>query len=642
MISAQDLSVEFGGKPLFSGASFVVNRRDRIALVGRNGAGKTTLLNIISGLQSPSSGSVAVQNGITIGYLPQHMTLADDKTVIEEVREAFSHIALINREIDEVNQQLSTRTDYDSPEYHKLIDRHAHLNERLALEQADNYEAEAEKALIGLGFERGDFNRPTAHFSGGWRMRVELAKLLMRKPDALLLDEPTNHLDIMSIQWLENFLKSKSSAVIVVSHDRAFIDNVTNRTIEISCGKIYDYNVPYSKFVELRRARVEQQTRAWQNQQKQIQDTEEFIERFRYKATKSVQVQSRIKQLAKIERIEIDQIDNSHISLKFPPAPRSGDYPIILDDVAKSYGSLQVFSHATFTIKRGDKVAFVGKNGAGKTTLVKCIMGETPFTGSLKIGHNVKIGYFAQNQAQLLDPSLTVFDTIDYVAVGDIRTRIRDILGAFMFGGDEADKKVSVLSGGEKARLAMIKLLLEPANLLILDEPTNHLDMRTKDVLKDAIGAFDGTVIIVSHDRQFLDGLVSKVYEFGQGKVKEHLGGIYEFLERKRIESLSQLETPDARANDTPKNSAPDAARLSYEARKEREKTLRRAQRRIDDTEKLIADIESQIKQLEIQLTQGPAADPSIYTRHSLLQRQLDAAMEQWEEASLELEEIRQ
>lgn len=660
MISVQNISVEFGAKPLFDGANFVINKRDRIALVGKNGAGKTTLLNILAGQQNPTTGTVAVQNGITIGYLPQQMKLQDTRTVMEEVREAFSHIDLIHHQIEEINLQLTTRDDYESQSYHDLIDHLTQLNERLTIESGEGWEAEAEKSLIGLGFERTDFGRPTAEFSGGWRMRIELAKLLLRRPDVLLLDEPTNHLDIESIQWLEGFLKSKPGAVVVVSHDRAFIDNVTNRTIEISCGKLYDYNVNYSHFVELRRERVEQQTRAYLNQQKQIQDTEEFIERFRYKATKSVQVQSRIKQLAKIERIEIDEVDTSHINLKFPPAPRSGDYPLILDEVSKNYGDLHVFGGVTFTVKRGEKVAFVGKNGAGKSTLVKCIMGEIPFGGTLKIGHNVKIGYFAQNQAQLLDESLTVFDTIDRVAVGDIRTRIRDILGAFMFGGEASDKKVRVLSGGEKTRLAMIKMLLEPVNLLILDEPTNHLDMRTKDVLKDAIRAFDGTVVVVSHDREFLDGLVSKVYEFGHGHVREHLGGIYDFLEHKKMDSLRELEieadAPVSKLNTNnkalqekdgnkgkpvEKSANEQIGKISYAERRERERMVRRAQKRVDDCESEIALIEEQIKAIEETLAAGDNSDATVYDRHAALQKQIENAMSHWELACEELEEIK-
>jgi len=542
MISIQDLKVEFSSQLLFDNVSFVINKKDKIALVGKNGAGKSTMLKIIAGLQSPSSGTVSKSTDLTIGYLPQQMTLVDKYTVKEEVMKAFDHIKELDNQIAKMNQELAERTDYDSADYQDLIDRLTHKNDLRAMYQAENYEAEIEKTLLGLGFDRTDFDRPTSEFSGGWRMRIEIAKLLLKRPDVLLLDEPTNHLDIESIQWLENFLKLHANSLLLVSHDKEFFDNVTNRTIEISCGKIYDYNVNYSHFVQLREQRVEQQLRAYENQQKMIHDTQEFIEKFRYKPTKAVQVQSRIKQLAKIVPIEVDEVDTSRLRLKFPPAPRSGDYPVIAEDVSKTYGEHNVFHDVTFTIKRGEKVAFVGKNGAGKSTLVKCIMGEIPFEGNLKIGHNVKIGYFAQNQAQLLDGELTVFDTIDQVAVGDIRTRINDILGAFMFGGPASEKKVKVLSGGEKSRLAMIRLLLQPVNLLIMDEPTNHLDMRTKDILKDAIKDFNGTVIVVSHDRDFLDGLVEKVYEFGGGHVKEHLGGIYDFLAQKNMESLHELE----------------------------------------------------------------------------------------------------
>jgi len=542
MISINNLSVEFSAVPLFDNINYVINKKDRIALVGKNGAGKSTMLKIIAGLQAPTSGSVAVPQDITVGYLPQQMVLSDTLTLRQETRKAFSHIDEMHRRLDSLNNQLAERDDYESPQYQKIIDELTTLTERIAIEESDNQEAEMEKTLIGLGFSREDFDRPTSEFSGGWRMRVELAKLLLSHPDVLLLDEPTNHLDIESIQWLERFLVARAKALVLVSHDRAFLDNVTNRTIEISLGKIYDYSVNYTAFVELRRQRIEQQMRAYQNQQKQIADTEQFIERFRYKATKSVQVQSRIKQLAKIERIEVDEVDTSRLNLRFPPAPRSGDYPVIADNVGKRYGDHQVFDNATFTIKRGEKVAFVGKNGEGKSTLVKCIMGEIEHTGTLRIGHNVKIGYFAQNQAQMLDPDITVFDTIDRVATGDIRLKIRDLLGAFMFGGEASDKRVGVLSGGEKTRLAMLRLLLEPVNLLILDEPTNHLDMKTKDILKQAIDDFDGTVIVVSHDREFLDGLVEKVYEFGGGRVTECLGGIYDFLEKKRLASLAELE----------------------------------------------------------------------------------------------------
>ncbi|MDE6860890.1 MAG: ABC-F family ATP-binding cassette domain-containing protein [Duncaniella sp.] len=667
MISINSLSVEFSAKSLFDNISYIINRKDKIALVGKNGAGKSTMLKIIAGIQKPTSGSVAAPHDTTIGYLPQHMTISDTATVIEEVRSAFSHIDKMRTRLDEINNELATRTDYESQGYQDLIEAMTTLTDRLAMEEGENCEAEIEKTLLGLGFMRSDFNRPTAEFSGGWRMRIELAKLLLTRPDVLLLDEPTNHLDIESIQWLENFLLTKANAVVLVSHDRAFIDNVTNRTIEISLGKIYDYSVNYSKYVTLRQERLEQQMRAYQNQQKMIQDTEDFIERFRYKATKSVQVQSRIKQLAKIERIEVDEVDTSHLSLKFPPAPRSGDYPVIADNVGKAYGEHQVFDNATFTIKRGEKVAFVGKNGEGKSTLVKCIMGEIPFTGNLKIGHNVKIGYFAQNQAQLLDEDATVFDTIDRVAVGDIRTKIRDILGAFMFGGEASDKKVKVLSGGEKTRLAMIRLLLEPMNLLILDEPTNHLDMKTKDILKQAIKDFNGTVIIVSHDREFLDGLVEKVYEFGGGKVKECLGGIYEFLEKKKLASLAELErtthtqSPDkgntgSRMNDTlakkpiassaivastesSNRQTATTGKLTYAQQREQEKLIRKARKKVEEAEAEVSRLESAITEIESEISAGnPPAD--IYERHAVTTKQLENAMSVWELASMELDKI--
>lgn len=656
MISINALSVEFSAKSLFDNISYVINDKDRIALVGKNGAGKSTMLKIIAGLQQPTSGSVAVPAGVTIGYLPQHMITADGFTVLEEVRKAFSHIDEMHRELDRLNAQLAERTDYESESYHKLIEDMTGLSDRIAMQASDNCEAEMEKTLLGLGFVREDFNRPTSEFSGGWRMRIELAKLLLTKPDVLLLDEPTNHLDIESIQWLENFLITKAKAVVLVSHDRAFIDNVTHRTIEISLGKIYDYSVNYSKYVELRKERIEQQMRAYANQQKQIADTEAFIERFRYKATKAVQVQSRMKQLAKIDRIEVDEVDTSHLNLRFPPAPRSGDYPVIADNVGKAYGAHQVFNHATFTIKRGEKVAFVGKNGEGKSTLVKCIMGEIPFTGNLKIGHNVKIGYFAQNQASLMDETLTVFDTIDRVAVGDIRTKIRDLLGAFMFGGEASDKKVKVLSGGERTRLAMIKLLLEPVNLLILDEPTNHLDMKTKDILKQAIKDFDGTVIVVSHDREFLDGLVEKVYEFGGGKVTECLGGIYDFLEKKKIESLRELELTKSPGSgqsekkvETPKGSPQrqndeekviEKPRRSYAEKREHEKIVRKARKKVEDAEAEIARLETEVKSIEDQLATGTVTDPEIYTRHAEANKALENAMSVWELASMELEEL--
>ena len=572
MVSVDNLKVEFGVMPLFEDVSYVINKRDRIALVGKNGAGKSTMFKILAGIQAPTSGSVSVPRDVTIGYLPQVMILSDKHTVMEEAEMAFEHIFDLQASIERMNQELADRTDYDSENYHKLIEKFTHDNERFLMMGGTNYTAEIERTLMGLGFSREDFNRPTSEFSGGWRMRIELAKLLLRRPDVLLLDEPTNHLDIESIQWLENFLKTSAGAVVLVSHDRAFINNVTNRTIEISCGHIYDYKVAYDEFVVLRKERREQQLRAYENQQKQIQDTEDFIERFRYKATKAVQVQSRIKQLEKIVPIEIDDEDNSALRLKFPPAMRSGNYPVICDGVKKAYGSHIVFHDVTLTINRGEKVAFVGKNGEGKSTLVKCIMDEIPYEGKLTIGHNVQIGYFAQNQAQMLDENLSVFDTIDYVAKGDIGLKIRDILGAFMFGGEASDKKVKVLSGGERSRLAMIKLLLEPVNFLILDEPTNHLDMRSKDVLKEAIKEFDGTVIVVSHDREFLDGLVTKVYEFGGGVVKEHIGGIYDFLQKKKIESLNELQLSASPTVSATKKEEPETVsenKLSYEAQKE-------------------------------------------------------------------------
>ncbi len=650
MISIEGLSVAFGGNTLFDNITYVINKKDRIALVGKNGAGKSTMLKIIAGLQAPTSGNVNMPKDLTVGYLPQQMNLSDTRTVMEEAEQAFSHIFELQSRIERMNTELSERTDYESEYYQELIERVSNANEQLALIGASNYQAEIEKTLIGLGFTREDFGRDTSEFSGGWRMRIELAKLLLQRPDVLLLDEPTNHLDIESIQWLESFLSTRANAVVLVSHDRAFIDNVTTRTIEISLGRIYDYQVNYSRYVVLRQERLEQQMRAYENQQKQIQDTEAFIERFRYKATKSVQVQSRIKQLAKLERVEVDEVDTSRLNLKFPPAPRSGDYPIIAEGVGKNYGSHVVFSNATFTIKRGEKVAFVGKNGEGKSTLVKCIMGEIPYTGTLKIGHNVRIGYFAQNQASLLDESITVFDTIDRVAVGDIRTKIRDILGAFMFGGEASDKKVKVLSGGEKTRLAMIRLLLEPVNLLILDEPTNHLDMRTKDVLKQAIRDFNGTVILVSHDREFLDGLVSKVYEFGGGQVREHLGGIYDFLESRKLASLRELEqratvSKTEKDGNISKDSASPAqsedSKLSYGEQKEFARRLRKAEKVVADIESEIAGLEKRIAEVEEKLTTPDgAADTSLYELHGQLKKQLDDVMWKWSEASEVLDKL--
>lgn len=642
MISIQNLSVEFNSTALFSGVNFVINKRDKIALVGKNGAGKSTMLKIIAGLQEPTGGVVAAQKNITIGYLPQQMILTDERSVVEEVRTVFGKLDEMKASLARMNTELAERTDYESESYAELIDRISNLSDLVQMEESENGEAELEKTLLGLGFVRSDFDRNTSEFSGGWRMRIELAKLLLMRPDVLLLDEPTNHLDIESIQWLETFLKQKANVVVLVSHDRAFIDNVTNRTLEISCGKVYDYQVNYSKYVVLHQERIEQQMRAYENQQKQIQQTERFIERFRYKATKSVQVQSRIKQLEKIEEIEVDEVDNSRLNLKFPPAPRSGDYPVICEGVAKKYGDHTVFSNVDLTIKRGEKVAFVGKNGEGKSTLVKCIMNEIPYDGNLKIGHNVKIGYFAQNQASLLDGEITVFDTIDQVAVGDIRTKIRDILGAFMFGGEASDKKVKVLSGGEKTRLAMIRLLLEPVNLLILDEPTNHLDMKTKDVLKQAIADFDGTVIVVSHDRDFLDGLVEKVYEFGGGKVREHLGGIYDFLQHKQMESLRELEksVPSKTDNDQIQEPAVSSGKQSYAEKKEFEKQIRKAERLVKDAEAKVSQLEAELKVVEDKLAAG-ATDNDLFERHGEVSKSLDAAMSEWEDATMELENLK-
>ena len=642
MISVEGLTVEFGGFTLFDDVSFVVNKKDRIALVGKNGAGKSTMLKIFAGLQSPTSGTVSIPKETTIGYLPQQMQLTDSRTVREEAEQAFGHIQKMEKEIERLNLELAERTDYETESYQKLIDKVTHLSEHFQLMGGSNYHAELERTLIGLGFNRSDFERPTSEFSGGWRMRIELAKLLLRRPDVLLLDEPTNHLDIESIQWLENFIATRANAVILVSHDRAFIDNTTSRTIEIELGSIYDYKVKYSEYVELRKERREQQLRAFENQQKKLADTEAFIERFRYKATKSVQVQSRIKQLEKVERIEVDEVDTAMLSLKFPPAPRSGSYPVIMENVAKRYGDHLIFKDVTLTINRGDKVAFVGKNGEGKSTLVKCIMEQIDYEGKLQLGHNVKIGYFAQNQAQLLDDNLTVFDTIDYVAQGDIRTKIRDILGAFMFGGEASEKKVKVLSGGERSRLAMIRLLLEPVNLLILDEPTNHLDMRSKDVLKDALREFDGTVIVVSHDREFLDGLVDKVYEFGNQRVVEHLGGIYEFLEKKKMDNLRELERSTQAASlaaDT--DVQPTQNKLSYEARKEQSKAIKKVEKAVAEAENKITELENSIAAIEARLaTPEGASETSLYNDYSSLKKELSDTMDTWTELTMELEEL--
>ena len=647
MISVEGLCVEFSAKPLFTDASFVVNDRDRIALVGKNGAGKSTLLKILCGMQQPTRGVVSVPNDTTIGYLPQVMVLQDDTTVREEAQKAFAHIREMKERIDRMNQQLAERTDYESEDYLALVERFTQEHDRYMMMGAENYEAEIERTLMGLGFLRTDFERPTSEFSGGWRMRIELAKILLQKPDVLLLDEPTNHLDIESIQWLEQFLAQSAKAVVLVSHDRAFINNVSNRTLEISCGRIIDYKVKYNEYVVLRKERREQQLRAYENQQKEVADMKDFIERFRYKATKAVQVQQKIKQLEKIVPIEVDEVDNAAMHLKFPPCLRSGDYPIICEEVRKDYGAHTVFSNVNLTIKRGEKVAFVGKNGEGKSTLVKCIMNEIPFEGNLKIGHNIQIGYFAQNQAQLLDESLTVFQTIDYVAKGDIRLRINDILGAFMFGGEASDKKVKVLSGGERSRLAMIRLLLEPVNLLILDEPTNHLDMPSKDVLKEAIKAFDGTAIIVSHDREFLDGLVTKVYEFGGGRVKEHLGGIYDFLQSRNIEELSQLQlsqnTPITPSTPITQNTPITPKSQSYAEHKEQQKRLRKAERAVEDSERKISDMERRLKELD-NLLMDPknASNMEFVTEYTSIKKALDDEVERWEKLSEEYEQLNQ
>ena len=641
MFSVENLKVEFGARPLFHDVSYVVGDKDRIALVGKNGAGKSTMLKIIAGLQQPTSGTVSIPKEMTIGYLPQVMKLADTRTVRQEAETAFEDIHKLKAEVERLNNQMVERTDYESEEYHALIDRFTRESERYQMMGGGNYQAELEQALLGLGFRRDDFDRPTSEFSGGWRMRIELAKILLRHPDVLLLDEPTNHLDIESIQWLEEFLAKRCNAVLLVSHDRAFINNVTTRTIEISCGVIYDYRVKYNEFVELRKERREQQQRAYENQQKEIADAKEFIERFRYKPTKAVQVQSRIKMLEKIVPIEVDEVDNKTMRLKFPPAIRSGNYPVICEGVAKSYGDHTVFSGVDLTIKRGEKVAFVGRNGEGKTTLVKCIMGEIPFDGTLTIGHNIQIGYYAQNQAQLLDDEVTVHDTIDNVATGPIRTRINDILGAFMFGGEAGQKKVKVLSGGERSRLAMIRLLLTPNNLLILDEPTNHLDMASKDVLKEAIQAFDGTVIVVSHDREFLDGLVSKVYEFADGKVREHLGGIYDFLQKKNLDNLADIgRMKGAPAVQAAQDKA-SARKDDYEARKEQERRKRKVQKKIDDCEKEVERISKEIKDIEEWLsTPTGAQNPAMFEAYGKLKNDLAEAEKRWEEAMIEGESL--
>jgi ATP-binding cassette subfamily F protein 3 len=640
MISIDNLTVEFGGFTLLNEISFVLNKNERIALVGKNGTGKSTLMKIIAGIQQPTNGTVSYPKGVSIGYLPQQMKLNDSRTVKDEAAQAFEHLHKMQEDLEKLHRQMTVRTDYESEEYTEIIQRATDLQELLLMSGVNNFEAEIEKTLLGLGFTHNDFNRYTNEFSGGWRMRIELAKILLQAPDVLLLDEPTNHLDIESIQWLENFLTTHSNAVILVSHDRAFLDAVTNRTIEIQLGNAHDYKVNYTKYVELRKERREQQLRAYENQRKQIQETQDFIERFRYKPTKSNQVQSRIKQLEKIELIEVDEVDNSRLNLKFPPAPHSGAYPVIMQDVAKRYGDHLVFSNVNITIERGDKIAFVGKNGEGKSTLVKCIMEQIEHEGKLKLGHNVIIGYFAQNQAQLMDENQTVFETIDNVAVGDIRTKIRDILGAFMFGGEASDKKVKVLSGGERSRLAMIRLLLQPVNLLILDEPTNHLDIPSKDVLKKAIREFDGTAIIVSHDRDFLNDLVTKVYEFGGGKVTEHLGGIYEFLSKKKISNLRELEA--STTIPTPvvqEEQVTEQSKLSYQEQKEFNRQIRKLEKQIEESEKQIETLESKLKEIESQLSLPEKAyDSELFKQYNETKDKITLTMNKWERLTLELE----
>ena len=638
MVSVENLSVEFGVRPLFSEVGFVINEHDRIALVGKNGAGKSTLLRVLAGQQQPTSGAVSVQRDTCIGYLPQVMELSDTRTVRQETEQAFSHLHELERRVGNLNNQLAERTDYESDEYLQLVERFAHESERFQMLGGMNYQAELERVLVGLGFRREDFDRPTSELSGGWRMRIELAKLLLQQPDVLLLDEPTNHLDIGSIQWLEGYLQTRANAVVLVSHDRAFINNVTNRTLEISCGRVYDYRVKYDEYVRLRAERREQQLRAYENQQKEIADTKAFIDRFRYQATKAVQVQSRIKQLERIVPIEVDEVDTSALHLKFVCSQRSGDFPVSCDGVGKAYGTHRVFSDVNLMIRRGEKVAFVGRNGEGKSTLVKCILGEIPFEGQLKVGHNVQIGYFAQNQAQLLDGELTVFDTIDRVARGDIRTRIRDILGAFMFGGEASDRKVKFLSGGERTRLAMIKLLLEPVNLLVLDEPTNHLDMRSKDVLKEAIRDFDGTVIVVSHDREFLDGLVSKVYEFADGRVREHLGGIYDWLEKQK--NLTSLTPGPASPPTPPRGDGNRRGAGLYAEQKAAARLRRKLENAVSEAEEHVTQLEAAVKIVEAQLaTPEGAADMSLYEKYDRLKRQLSDAEAEWEKAMAEMEE---
>ena len=639
MVSVQDLSVSFGSFDLLTDISFLINDKDRIGLAGKNGSGKSTLLKIIAGSQSPSSGRVDMSDDVTIGYLPQQMKVDDTTTVINEVISAFSEITGLSEEIEKCSAEIGRRSDYESSDYLNLCDHITVIEERYRILGGSNYMAEAEKTLTGLGFDRKDFDRPTKELSGGWRMRVELARILLKKPSLFLLDEPTNHLDIESIQWLETFLSEYNGAVVLVSHDRAFLDNVTTRTIEISLGRTYDYKVPWSKFVVLRKERREQQTAAFRNQQKMIGDTEKFIERFRYKATKAVQVQSKIKQLNKVERLEVDDEDTSSINLRFPPSPRSGTNVVEAEALSKSFGTVHVLKNIDFKIHRGEKIAFVGRNGEGKTTFSRIIIGELDFKGLLKRGHNVSIGYFAQNQDELLDENRSVFDTIDYVAKGEIRSKIRDMLGAFLFRGDDIDKKVKVLSGGERSRLALVRLLLEPHNLLVLDEPTNHLDMRSKDILKQALVSYDGTLILVSHDRDFLDGIVSKVYEFRHNKMKEHIGGIYEFLRKKKIDNLKELERKDIRKDPNSENISVN--KQKYLDRKEYDRNLRKLRKRLEDSEAEIEKIEAEIAQLDNELnsTDRSASETSeFYSRYQELKNRHNEQMNRWTQYTHEVE----
>ena len=643
MISVENLKVEFSVEPLFEDVSFVVNDKERVCLVGKNGAGKSTMLKIIAGLQQPTSGTIAMPQGSTVGYLPQVMKLSDSCTLTEETEKAFATLRQKEEKLESINKELAERTDYDSEDYARLIEQSTTLQEQLQMSGGQGWRADMERTLLGLGFERTDFQRPTSEFSGGWRMRIELAKILLQHPDILLLDEPTNHLDIESISWLENFLiKECKASVVLVSHDRAFINNVCSRTLEISCGQLIDYKVKYDEFVKLRAERREQQLRAYENQQKEIADTKAFIDRFRYQATKAVQVQSRIKQLEKIVPIKIDEVDTATLHLRFNEPTRSGDFPLICENVGKAYGAHQVFNHVDLTIRRGEKVAFVGKNGEGKSTLVKCIMGEIPHEGILKVGHNVQIGYYAQNQAQLLDESLTVYDTIDRVATGDVRLKIKELLGAFMFGGEASDKKVKVLSGGERSRLAMLKLLLEPVNFLILDEPTNHLDMRTKDVLKEALSKFKGTAIVVSHDRDFLDGLVTRVYAFGGGCVREHIGGIYDYLSS--LEQARQSSTSTTKDNSSTKEqtTTSTSSQQDYQQQKELRKKINKLEKQVKESEQLISELEAAIKLIESRMsTLEGASDMTLIDKHMSFSRQLDKALDEWTLASEELEKIR-